>query len=289
MKIKTLLLIAIVLAADATQAGSVYQHANKPVREPSSILFDVDSQTSLVEHNALNIISIASMTKMITVLTVLESRQDLSETITVIGREGSPRIRPGMRLARRDVIELALVASDNLAARTLMENFTGGYTNGIRSMNAFVQGIGAVSTTLVEPTVLVSDNVSTMQDMVKVAQAAAKYSLFGLLANKPMVQVSAEQTNKTKRTLRQITGVSTNPFVLAPVNFEMLAAKTGFTNAAGWCIIMLVSHNNHRYVLVTAGNATKQARKMQADKLIQQLTNQQLPIKVVDFAGPPVT
>ena len=276
MKLRMFLLIVLTLITNIASAKLV---------QPSSILFDVDSQTSLIEHNASGVISIASMTKMITVLAVLESRQDLTETITVTGREGSPRIRSGMRLTRLDVIKLALVASDNLAARTLIENFTGGYQAGINSMNAFVHSIGATSTTLVEPTGLLAANTSTAEDMVKVAQAAAKYSLFTQLANQPLAQVNVEQINKTKHILRQVTGVSTNPFVLAPVNFKMLAVKTGFTNAAGWCITMLVSYNNHRYVLVTAGNATKQARKMQADKLIQQITNQPLTTKVADING----
>jgi len=282
MKLKTLLLIALVLATNIAQARSVQHRANKQLHEPSTILFDVDTQKSISAHNATGIISIASMTKMITVLTVLDAQQDLTEIITVSGREPSPRIRSGMRLARRDVLELSLVSSDNFAARTLIENYPGGYQVGIKSMNAFVQRIGATSTTLVEPTGLLAANTSTAEDMVKVAQAAAKHSLFGVFANQPHAQVWAE-VNKSKHRSRRITGNSTNPFVQTPVNFEMLAVKTGFTTAAGWCITMLVSYHNHRYVLVTTGNPTKQARKMQADKLIQQITNQRSPVEIADI------
>ncbi|CAB4220542.1 DacC D-alanyl-D-alanine carboxypeptidase [uncultured Caudovirales phage] len=220
---------------------------------------------------------------MITVLTVLEANQDLNETITIIGKESSPRIRKGQRMSRSDVIELALVASDNLAAHTLIENYPTGYSNGVRAMNELVQRLGAVSTVIVEPTGLMADNKSTVNDMTKIAQAAGTYSMFSRFANMPRAQVQVEQVSKKKHIFQWIVGNSTNPFVMQPVNFQMLAVKTGFTSAAGWCITMLVSYNNHRYVLVTTGNPSKQARKMQADNLIQRMiTNQQAQVEVAD-------
>jgi D-alanyl-D-alanine carboxypeptidase len=250
---------------------------------PSSIVYDVDAKKNVYEVNSSGIVSIASMTKMITVLTVLEANQDLNETITIIGKESSPRIRKGQRMSRSDVIELALVASDNLAAHTLIENYPTGYSNGVRAMNELAQQLGAVSTVIVEPTGLMADNKSTVNDMTKIAQAAGTYSIFGRFANMPQAQVQVENVSKTKRILRWIAGTSTNPFVMQPVNFQMLAVKTGFTSAAGWCITMLVSYNNHRYVLVTTGNLSKQARKMQADNLIQRMiTNQQSQVEIAD-------
>lgn len=250
---------------------------------PSSIVYDVDQRKNVYEVNSSGIVSIASMTKMITVLTVLEANQDLNETITIIGKESSPRIRKGQRMSRSDVIELALVASDNLAAHTLIENYPTGYSNGVRAMNELVQRLGAVSTVIVEPTGLMADNKSTVNDMTKIAQAAGTYSMFSRFANMPRAQVQVEQVSKKKHIFQWIVGNSTNPFVMQPVNFQMLAVKTGFTSAAGWCITMLVSYNNHRYVLVTTGNPSKQARKMQADNLIQRMiTNQQAQVEVAD-------
>lgn len=250
---------------------------------PSSIVYDVDAKKNVYEVNSSGIVSIASMTKMITVLTVLEANQDLNETITIIGKESSPRIRKGQRMSRSDVIELALVASDNLAAHTLIENYPTGYSNGVRAMNELVQRLGAVSTVIVEPTGLMADNKSTVNDMTKIAQAAGTYPMFSQFANMPRAQVQVEQVSKTKHIFQWIAGNSTNPFVMQPVNFQMLAVKTGFTSAAGWCITMLVSYNNHRYVLVTTGNPSKQARKMQADNLIQRMiTNQQAQVEVAD-------
>jgi hypothetical protein len=284
---KLMLVWSLVICTTALAAAAPRKHATPPIRRiapiPSSIVYDVEQKKNVYEVNSSGIVSIASMTKMITVLTVLEADQDLNEMITVIGKESSPRIRAGQRMSRSDVIELALVASDNLAAHTLIENYPTGYTNGIQAMNQLVQRLGAVSTVIVEPTGLMADNKSTVNDLTKIAQAAGTYSMFGRFANMPRAQVQVEQVSKKKHIFQWIAGNSTNPFVLQPVNFQMLAVKTGFTSAAGWCITMLVFYNNHRYVLVTTGNPSKQARKMQADNLIQRMiTNQQAQVEIAD-------
>ena len=250
--------------------------------EPSSILYDVGTGRTLHEHNATNTISIASMTKLITVLTVFDANQDLNETIRVIGKEGSNRIRVGMTLSRADLIELAMVASDNLAARTLIEHYPGGYARGIEAMNSLSYRLGATHTSVIEPTGLFAANTSTADDIVKITQAAGQHAIFARFANQKTAEVRAERVSKTRRVFQWITGGTTNPFANEPVKFEMLAFKTGFTTAAGWCLTMLVSYNNRQYILVTAGNPSKQARKVQADRLIKQITNQQYQIDIVE-------
>jgi D-alanyl-D-alanine endopeptidase (penicillin-binding protein 7) len=248
--------------------------------EPSSILYDVGAGRTLYEHNATNTISIASMTKLITVLTVFEANQNLTETIQVIGKEGSNRIRVGMTLSRADLVELAMVSSDNLAARTLMEHYPGGYARGIEAMNALANRLGATHTSVTDPTGLFAANTSTAGDIVKITQAAGQHPVFARFANQKTAEVRVERVGKTRQVFQWVTGRTTNPFVNEPVKFEMLAFKTGFTTAAGWCLTMLVSYNNRQYILVTAGNPSKQARKIQADRLIQQITNQQYRLDI---------
>ena len=265
--------------------GVMAQTKSKPTKirvEPSSILYDVGAGRTLHEHNATNTISIASMTKMIAVLTVFDANQDLTETIRVIGKEGSNKIRVGMMLSRADLVELAMVASDNLAARTLMEHYPGGYARGIEAMNALSYRLGATHTSVIEPTGLFAANTSTAGDIVKITQAAGQHAVFARFANQKTAEVRAERVSKTRRVFQWITGGTTNPFANEPVKFEMLAFKTGFTTAAGWCLTMLVSYNNRQYILVTAGNPSKQARKIQADRLIQQITNQQYRLDIAE-------
>ena len=269
-------------------ASTLAQASKKPTRprvEPASIVYDVSSGQAIHAVNETGNISIASMTKMVTVLTVLESGQNLGEPVTVKGREGSSRIRVGMELTRYDLIELAMVSSDNLAARTLIEHYPGGYAEGITAMNALVRRIGATNTTLVDPTGLLAANTSTVEDLVKITQQTINYPVFRKFANQTSAEVRAERVSKAKRAFLWITGRTTNPFAGEKTNFEILSFKTGLTSAAGWCLTMLVNYNNRQYILVTAGNQSKQARKMQADQLIQRITNQQYRIEIADSAN----
>ena len=278
---KRLAIIVLVLASTLAHAA---KKPSRPRVEPASIVYDVSAGRIIHAVNETGSISIASMTKMVTVLTVLEAAQDLGEIIAVRGREGSSRIRVGMELTRFDLIELAMVSSDNLAARTLIEHYPGGYQAGISAMNDLVRKIGAVNTTLVEPTGLLAANTSTAEDLVKITQQTVNYPVFRRFANQTSAEVRAEKVSKARRVFQWITGRTTNPFAGERTEFEILSFKTGLTSAAGWCLTMLVNYNNHQYVLVTAGNSSKQARRMQAEKLIQSITNQQFTLNVADSA-----
>lgn len=278
---KRLAIIVLVLASTLAHAA---KKPSRPRVEPASIVYDVSAGRIIHAVNETGSISIASMTKMVTVLTVLEAAQDLGEIIAVRGREGSSRIRVGMELTRFDLIELAMVSSDNLAARTLIEHYPGGYQAGISAMNDLVRKIGAVNTTLVEPTGLLAANTSTAEDLVKITQQTVNYPVFRRFANQTSAEVRAEKVSKARRVFQWITGRTTNPFAGERTEFEILSFKTGLTSAAGWCLTMLVNYNNHQYVLVTAGNSSKQARRMQAEKLIQSITNQQYTLNVADSA-----
>ena len=163
-----------------------------------------------------------------------------------------------------------------------MEHYPGGYARGIEAMNALSYRLGATHTSVIEPTGLFAANTSTAGDIVKITQAAGQHAVFARFANQKTAEVRAERVSKTRRVFQWITGGTTNPFANEPVKFEMLAFKTGFTTAAGWCLTMLVSYNNRQYILVTAGNPSKQARKIQADRLIQQITNQQYRLDIAE-------
>jgi serine-type D-Ala-D-Ala endopeptidase (penicillin-binding protein 7) len=280
MKKSTIAIIALLITASFAQAGK----PNRQRVEPTSIVYDVASGQVIHSVDSDRVVSIASMTKMVTVLTVLAAGQSLGEFVPVRGKETSSRISRGMLLTRYDLIELAMVSSDNLAARTLIEHYPGGYQEGIQAMNHLVRELGANNTTLVDATGLLGANTSTAEDLVKITQRTVDYPIFQRFANQTKSEVRAERVNKTRRAFLWIVGRTTNPFAHETNNFEIISFKTGLTSTAGWCLTMLVSHNNRQYILVTAGNRSKQARRMQADQLIQQITNQQYQIRVADLS-----
>jgi D-alanyl-D-alanine endopeptidase (penicillin-binding protein 7) len=276
---KKLLILFLLAVATTVSARSNKQ----PARPITAIVYNITEERLVHSLNPLEEISIASMTKLITVLTVLDSGQSLSETIKVKGRESSSRIRPGLELSRYDLIELAMVSSDNLAARTLLEHYPGGFQVGVEAMNAYVHRIGARQTVLVEPTGIFAANKSTVTDLIKITRATTNYSaLFNRFANLKESEVRTERIGRTHRVVQWIAGRTTNPFAHEYQPFEIQAFKTGFTSAAGWCITMMVKYDNRQYIVVTGGHPTKQARKMQADQLIKEITNQQYRIKIAD-------
>jgi len=248
-----------------------------------SLVYDISAQQNLYANNADRVISIASMTKLFTALTVLGAEQNLSEQI-LVGRSGvsSPRIRTGMRITRLDLLSLTMVSSDNLAAKTLLEHYPGGYQAGLAAMNQMAQRLGAINTILVEPTGIMAANVSTAQDLMIVARAAALNPLFKILANQKQTEISVERTRRMRQIIEWVVGRSTNPFLADVTDFDMLVAKTGFTRAAGFCLVMVVEYDNRRYVLITAGHATKQSRKNAADELIKLITSGQYRFKISD-------
>lgn len=281
-RLTIIILVLSVLFAILNVAHGAPKNNKQVVPTPTAMLYDVNSGRVLYEINANFTISIASMTKILTVLTVLRANQDLNEVIVVKGREGSPRIRSGMRMTRIDLVELTLVSSDNLAARTLMEHYPGGYNQGIEAANKMSQDLGATDTRIVEPTGLLADNRSTVMDLVKLTIEASKHELFTRFANRERSEIQAEQVSKAKRIYQWIRGNNTNPFVHEPGQIQILSAKTGLTSAAGWCLTMMFSYNGSKYVMVTAGNRTKQDRKKVADMLIEKITNYEYRIKITD-------
>lgn len=159
--------------------------------------------------------SIASITKLMTVMAVLDKGQDLAEKLG--------------KYTREQLIKLSLVKSDNWASDMLCNHFPGGRSSCITHMNEKAQQIGMHSTKFIEPTGLSPMNVSTATDLVKLVKEASNYTQivessntakFPLVENKRTITV--HNTNKL---------IGTGP--------TLLVSKTGTTNAAGQCIVMM--------------------------------------------------
>lgn len=279
----TLSKIIIVLAVLATVLNLAYAAPpRQPAPQPSAMLIEVESGRVLHATNEQSTISIASMTKVMTVLAIMEARQDLDEVLTVTGRESSSRIRRGMRLSRRDLIELTLVSSDNLAARTLIEHYPESGVAGIVSMNHIAERIGAHASSFVEPTGLLAGNKSTAQDLVLITQAAAQWPIFTEMANREKSSIKIEKASRARKIIQWIRGNNTNPFAHEPVDYEIIVAKTGLTRAAGWCLTMMFKYKQKTYVMVTAGNRDKFARKRVADYLIALVTDDRYRVRLTE-------
>lgn len=221
----------------------------------SILVFDRTSNRVVEGFNTTAQLPIASITKVMTVYVVLESNADLNELITIKRQriEGSRNLTPGMRVSRRELITLSLVASDNLAAKTLALAHPGGYDEFINLMNSTAAKIGMVDTVYVEPTGLLL-NKSTAWDLHLLNGAVKKHKEFAAAA---MTAQTTADTVNLKGIIKHVMIRNTSMFA---GKYDISVGKTGFTNPAGWCISMSMMHKGKEFDIVVLGSPDKKTR-----------------------------
>jgi len=207
-------------------------------------------------------VSIASISKLMTIHTVLKANQNLNEILTVKSKlRNHTRLVRGMKLSRLDLIKLSLVYSDNLAAVTLSENYPGGREEFMRQMNINSVELKMTSTYFGDPTGLDSDNSSTISDISILTNEVSRYQIIREAAKTENLTVVA---TKGKKSIKIKVKPTSNFFG----HNSMIAIKTGFTNAAGFCITMLLYSNEKVYNLVVLGAHTSKERKKIVEKTL---------------------
>ncbi|MDO3721138.1 D-alanyl-D-alanine endopeptidase [Marinobacter sp. chi1] len=199
--------------------------------------------------NANRSVPIASLTKVMTALVVLESDQPLDEWLTFRKRHTPPaanaytRIRVDSQLRRSDALRIALMSSENFAAYTLARSYPGGFDAFVAAMNEKARSLGMTGTHFVDPTGLSADNVSTAADLVKLVNAASRHPEFEEYSTtryyrakfrKPRYSLSFGNTNALVH--RDSWGVS--------------LSKTGYLEEAGRCLVMVSRMNGEPVVTV---------------------------------------
>lgn len=200
-----------------------------------------DENGKMIEgSNTSEVRSIASITKLLTVMIVLDAAQDLDE--------GIKTTRYNSTISRHMLMDMALVRSDNTAAVLLCQHYPTGYNGCIQALNDKAQSLGMVDTHLDDPTGLDKHNVSTADDLLKLVQAASVYPIIVAAGNKDSVTL---QTKKK----RFLSFRNTNPMVGR--GHGILVSKTGFINRAGGCIVMtLLTINGLRTVILLGSKNT---------------------------------
>jgi len=209
-------------------------------------------------------VSIASISKLMTIYTVLEAKQDLEEKIIVPDSNVRGRLSKGMVVSRLDAIKLALVSSDNIAAITLANNYPGGQIKFIQAMNSNTQQLNMQHTRFIEPTGLSTMNYSTIGDVVTMTNALIKYQVFKDAAKIKELSIVAYKNKKP-------TVIHSRPTSTYFGDEKIVALKTGFTNAAGFCITMIVNNNNQLYNIVVLGSRTPNERSRIVKELLTKL------------------
>ncbi len=205
---------------------------------------DLDTGEIIAEKNSSEIRSIASITKVMTALIVLDAGQNLEEKIKFQRDSGiSSKLPTGANVSRRELMILALMSSDNGAAKTLAKNFPGGEEQAIRAMNETAQRIGMQNTQFADSTGLHPSNTSTASDLLKLIEYAAQY------------QEIREFSTKTKETIKVpgkksplYINFNTTNYLVATEN--IILSKTGWIRASGGCLVMITQHQGKRLAVI---------------------------------------
>jgi D-alanyl-D-alanine endopeptidase (penicillin-binding protein 7) len=224
-------------------------------------LYDYDRAEYQVSFNTYEVRPIASITKLFTAVTILRSGADLDEKVKVTGK-ATGRFPNGMMVSRHDLMKAMMISSDNRAAETLANTYPGGFDEFIKDANAYIKGRGLINTSIEEPTGLSRNNVSTASELV---------SFLGAIKdNAALRNYSDEKTAdilipKGKKQIH-IKLHNTNPSIFKFDN--IMISKTGFTNPAGRCVVMLVEKDNKHYGIVVLGQKNVNERSQLANGLI---------------------
>ncbi|QHM70370.1 D-alanyl-D-alanine endopeptidase [Mixta intestinalis] len=203
----------------------------------SAMIVDLDTNKVLYASHPDRIRPIASITKLMTAMVVLDAHQPLDEMLNIDisqtpeMRGVFSRVRLKSTISRKNMLLLALMSSENRAAASLAHHYPGGYDAFIRAMNAKARALGMTHTRYVEPTGLSIHNVSTARDLTKLLIATKHYPLLGQLST------THEQMARFSNPDYTLPFRNTNHLVYKP-DWNIQLTKTGFTNQAGHCLVM---------------------------------------------------
>ena len=241
----------------------------------SYALYDYERDEFQVESNVREQRPIASITKLFTAVMIDRSGVDLDEKVKVGGHSGG-KVPRGTMMTRLDLMRAMLISSDNRAAETLAETYPGGFNRFIKDVNDYTQYMGLTNTHLVDSSGLLPGNVSTAQDLVKFLWrisenpvirdiASERYATLNVPGKTVKVKSKSKKKKSYARTVR-INLHNTNPSMFVFDN--ILISKTGFTNPAKRCVVMLVEKNHQKYGIAILGQPDVRARSKIAQELI---------------------
>jgi serine-type D-Ala-D-Ala endopeptidase (penicillin-binding protein 7) len=263
------ILVASLLALAFAAAPAVAREMRQPsLRSQAALVVDQESGEILLGKNADSKLPIASLTKLMTAIVTLDADLDPDEPVTITKadvdrlRGSHSRLQVGATLTRDEMLHLALMASENRAASAVANSYPGGKDSCVLAMNLKAQLLGMSGTRFEDATGLSGRNVSTAQDLAKLAQAAHAYSKIREFTTSTSYQVKIGRrmmrfgnTNNLTRSSRWDIGLS----------------KTGYIAEAGRCLVMQVTLAGRSIIIVLLDSWGKYTRVGDATRIRQWL------------------
>jgi serine-type D-Ala-D-Ala endopeptidase (penicillin-binding protein 7) len=235
------------------------------LRSSVAMVVDADSGAVLLEKNASTALPIASISKLMTAIVVLDAQQDLKEHIMIddsdvnLEKYSRSRLKVGTVLTRYEILSLALMSSENRAANALSRYYPGGKPAFVNAMNAKAKQLGMTQSNFTEGTGLSSANVASAQDLVRLVQAGLQYPIIRELSTRP--ELTIEGGNGKPVQYRTTNRLIANP------NWDIVLQKTGFISEAGQCLVMATRIDGHSIIMVFLDSQGKLSRLGDAQRV----------------------
>jgi len=230
----------------------------------AALVLDHTTNEVLFEKNAEISLPIASITKLMTSLMVVEADQDLDEVLTVteedVDREkfSHSRLRVGSQLSRANMLHIALMSSENRAASALGRHYPGGIQTFVTAMNTKARELGMTHTRFSDSTGLSSANVSSARDLAKLVLAAYQH---------PLIRQYSTARSLTVQPAREPLGFYNTNRLVSTAGWSIGMQKTGFISEAGNCLVMIAQVDGRQLIFVLLDAAGKLARFGDAQRI----------------------
>ena len=237
-----------------------------PLALRSSVALVVDPRNGkiLYDKNSSAVLPIASLTKLMTAMVVLDAGQPLDEKIRIevedrdTERYSTSHLPVGTELTRAELMQLALMSSENRAAHALARSYPGGVEAFLAAANEKAHSIGMLDSVFLDPTGLNASNVSTARDLALLVARAARYPEIRRFSVASQLQVKTAYGTRVFHT--------TNPLV-GNQQWGLTVQKTGFINEAGNCVVMQARVNGRQMIIVLLDSQGRYSRVSDANRL----------------------
>ena len=246
------------------QAGLNLTRDPLDLKSSVALVMDPSDSQVLFEKNSRVALPIASITKLMTALVVVESKQNMDEVLEVTAddvdheKNSTSRLSVGSHLSRTNMLHIALMSSENRAASALGRNYPGGLPAFVVAMNAKAHALGMSETHYVEPTGLSSQNVASARDLARLVIAAHQHAI---------LREYSTDTRYVVDTGRRSLQYSNSNHLVANPAWDIGLQKTGYINEAGRCLVMQAKIEGRQIVMVFLDSKGKQSRLADAGRI----------------------
>jgi D-alanyl-D-alanine endopeptidase (penicillin-binding protein 7) len=259
------------------------RHTKLKLRSHVALVYDERDKEVILDRHAQQVMPVASLTKLMTAMVVLDAGQPLDEVITITKadkdriRYSHSRLRTGMQFTRKDLLLIALAASENRAALALARTYPGGTQAFVAAMNSKVRRLKLQHTHYTDPAGLGNGNVSTAYDLLQIVRSASEYFTIREFTTQSRDSITNQKTG------RDVKFGNTNRLVIGD-SWPITLSKTGFTHDAGNCLVMQTEINARPVIIVLLDSWGKLSKYGDSNRIKKWLIKTERKIRKIKLA-----